>query len=162
MSDPAEKYFLQPGCIFVSEEPYMIHTVLGSCIAVCLWDSVRRYGGMNHYIYSRSTGGDRNVRYGDVSIRHMIALMVENGSRHADLKAHVTGGGFNPELGPQIGRDNAAVALELLDEKGISILTSDVGGQTGRKIVFNNMTGEIIVYKGINVRKGDWYGSYGG
>lgn len=162
MIDPGEKYFLQPGSIYVSEKPCLIHTVLGSCVSVCLWDSGRGCGGMNHYIYGRWTKGERNAKYGDVSIRYMIGLMTGNGSRCADLRAHITGGGFNPELGSEIGRENRAVAEEILKEKGITVVTADVGGQTGRKVVFNNMTGEIVVYKGINVRKSDWYGGQEG
>ena len=39
-----------PGEYFVSNEDLVIMTVLGSCIAACLWDSRMRVGGMNHFM----------------------------------------------------------------------------------------------------------------
>ena len=38
------------GDCYVSTEPAVIYTVLGSCVAVCLFDPVRRIGGMNHIL----------------------------------------------------------------------------------------------------------------
>lgn len=153
-----EKYFLKPGYIFASEQPYLIHTVLGSCVSVCLWDVVRKAGGMNHYIYGRANHGNCNARYGDVSILYLIHyLMREMGCRRPNLRAHIIGGGYNRELDSKIGDGNVAVAEELLAENGIEVATKDVGGETGRKVIFNNVTGEVLVYKGINIRRSDWY-----
>jgi chemotaxis protein CheD len=160
MFNNSEKYFLHPGYIFISRNPYLIHTVLGSCVAVCLWDSVQKYGGMNHFIYARSKPGERNCKYGDISIPHMINLMIFNGSSRAGLKAHITGGGFQADLGPEIGEENYEVAKEILQKNEIEIITTDVGGQTGRKVIFDSGSGRIIVYKGINIRQDDWYNRY--
>lgn len=152
-----QKYYLQPGYIFVSEQPHYIHTVLGSCISVCLWDNVKKYGGMNHFIYARPFGSENNTKFGTVSTRHLLNLMFENGSLAYNLRAHIIGGGYSVFAGPSIGEENISVAKEILGRNGIQVVTNDTGGQTGRKVVFNNCTGEIIVYKGIDVRKGDWY-----
>lgn len=152
-----QKYYLHPGFIFVSEQPYYIHTVLGSCVSVCVWDVVRKYGGMNHYIYSKPSGNEYNARFGTVSIRHLLTLMAENGSLAQNLRAHIVGGGYSTFAGPSIGEANREVAEEILEKNGILIVTKDTGGQTGRKVVFNNYNGEIIVYKGVEVRRGDWY-----
>lgn len=159
MDTSMQKYYLQPGYIFVSTQPYHIHTVLGSCISVCLWDCVQKYGGMNHFIYARPFDGKRNARFGTVSTQHLLNLMYENGSLARDLRAHVVGGGYSVFSGPSIGEENRSAAEEILDRNGIQIVTRDTGGQTGRKVLFDNYTGEIIVYKGIDVRKDDWYDS---
>lgn len=151
-----KQYFLEPGHIFVSEQPYLISTVLGSCVSVCLWDSVRKAGGINHYMWSQSKGNN-NARYGDVATKHLIRLLLELGCHPSTLKAHIVGGGCNPELSSTIGESNVAIAEEILQTFGIKIITRDVGGQTGRKLIFDNLSGEILVYKGINVRKNDWY-----
>jgi Chemotaxis protein; stimulates methylation of MCP proteins len=152
-----DKYFLQPGYIFVSKEPYLIHTVLGSCVSVCVWDGKNRFGGMNHYIYAKSGKNKNNGRFGDVSVRYLIRLMSEMGSELRDLKAHVVGGARNIELSSKIGDENSSVAMEILDKSGIEIVTTDLGGLSGRKVIFNNVSGEILVYKGINIRENDWY-----
>lgn len=153
------KYYLYPGYIFISEAPYMIHTVLGSCVSVCLWDEARKYGGMNHYIYSKPFENEKNCKFGSISIRYMLTLMYGNGSQKKDLRAHIVGGGYNKHMNASVGDANIEVAEEILGKEGISIVTRDTGGQTGRKVIFNNSSGEILVYKGINVRKGDWYDS---
>lgn len=159
MGASMQKYYLQPGSIFISEQPYYIHTVLGSCVSVCIWDTVGNYGGMNHYIYGRPAGNERSARYGTVSIRYMLDLLYANGASPRNLKAHIVGGGFGKFSNPEVGAGNIAVAEEILERDRILIVTRDTGGQTGRKVIFNNTSGEIIVYKGIGVRKGDWYSS---
>lgn len=151
------KFYLEPGYIFVSAEPYYIHTVLGSCVSVCLWDVAGRAGGMNHYIFPDSHKRERKPVFGDVSIEHMIGLFNQYGVKTADMKAHIIGGGYNPELGSSIGDMNVSVAETLLKKHGITLASRDVGEATGRKLIFNNLTGEIVVYKNVAVRRTDWY-----
>lgn len=152
-----EKYYLQPGYIFVSKEPHLIHTVLGSCVSVCIWDSINRFGGMNHFIYGRVGKNKNNGKFGDVSTRHLMRLMTNMGSEIPDLKAHVVGGARNVQLSSKIGEENCAVAMEILNRYGIEVVTTDIGCVSGRKVIFNNENGEILVYKGINIRENDWY-----
>jgi len=38
------------GTVFAAREPTVIETLLGSCVAVCLWDPETRVGGMNHFL----------------------------------------------------------------------------------------------------------------
>lgn len=159
--DEPKRYFLQPGFIFVSEEPYYIQTVLGSCVSVCLWDSTRNMGGMNHFIYPRTTGADRNARYGDAAIPHLVRLMVRLGSEIKNLRAHVVGGAENPEFTSFIGQENSDVAEKVLNRLGVEIMTRDLGGSIGRKVVFLNYNGEIAVYKvqTSRIRESDWFNS---
>ncbi len=53
-SKPVERSsaFLHPDRMFVSDEPTSVTTILGSCVAVCLWDTARRIGGINHCLLS--------------------------------------------------------------------------------------------------------------
>jgi chemotaxis protein CheD len=152
-------YFLHPGYIFASQEPHLIHTVLGSCVAVCLWDVEHKCGGICHYILSKSDKWERNGKYGEVAIPHLIRLMMELGSNKADLKAHIVGGGDNSSFHSPVGAENAELAEKLLKKNRIDVLTQDVRGQFGRKVVFNSGSGEILIYKINDIRKEDWYGS---
>lgn len=45
----AVNYFLEPGYVYLASQPTVISGVLGSCVAVCLYDRKRRVGGMNHF-----------------------------------------------------------------------------------------------------------------
>lgn len=159
--EEVENYFLQPGFIFVSDRPHLIHTVLGSCVSVCLWDSANGFGGMNHYIYGRSLRKTGGARYGDLSIPYLLRLIKEAGSKIEDLKAHIIGGAENPELNSAVGRENVQIAEEIMNRNGIRVVSRDTGGVLGRKVIFNNATGEILVYKVQSIRRNDWYTYHG-
>jgi len=68
---------LWAGDIFVSEKQIRMTTVLGSCVSVCLFDRLRCFGGMNHYLLpSPGEGG----RHGEWSIRELYQRMLALGS----------------------------------------------------------------------------------
>lgn len=162
------RYFLQPGYIFLSLEPYLVHTVLGSCVTVCIWDDVLKFGGMNHFIYNKPSSVFRDdikdnyakkTYYGIYAIPYLIKLMLDNGSRKDDLKTHLVGGAQNPVLSSvSVGRLNIEIAEKILNKHKIPVITRDVGSKMGRKVIFETSTGEILVYKVHKVRKADWYG----
>ncbi|MGE5559419.1 MAG: chemotaxis protein CheD [Bacillota bacterium] len=153
----SEKFYLPAGYIFVSKEIYTIYTVLGSCVAVCLWDRENYFGGMNHYIYAKAPAGRSKAIYGDISTRYLIELLLDAGSRPNSLRAHIVGGGVNPARKSQVGNENILIAEEILKKNKIRIMTRDVGGHTGRKVIFNNSNGNIFVYKIKHIRRNDWY-----
>ena len=156
-SSEMESYYLQPGYIYASHEGIFLNTVLGSCVAVAIWDCRNMFGGMCHFIYPYQEKNARNARYGDVAVPYLIRLMQELGSRRHELKAHVAGGGTNPELSSGVGERNSRIAEELLRRQNIEIVTRDVGGETGKKISFNTQTGELLVYTTSRIREADWY-----
>lgn len=135
----------------------MIHTILGSCVSAAIWDCNKNYGGMNHYIYSRCVKNEQNCRYGDVSMQVIINYMLFNGSRPGDLRAHVAGGGSSSEYWRQIGVDNYETAVKILRSYGIPIVSYDVGGFAGRKVVFDNYSGEISISKRPNNQRNFLY-----
>ena len=156
-TESIERYYLHPGYIYASSNKAFISTVLGSCVSVCLWDSRNKYGGMNHFIYPKTNDHVRNGRFGNVAAPYLIKLMMELGSRKEDLVAHIVGGANNPVIKTNIGKKNIEMAEKVLSKHNIKVSIRDIGGQTGRKLVFNTETGEILVNKGAAIREGDWY-----
>ena len=152
-----ESYFLQPGYIYANREAVFLNTVLGSCVAVALWDRKLQFGGMCHFIYPVQGKNSRNAQYGDVSIPYLVHLMRDLGSKKSDLMAHVVGGGVNPDFNSYIGEKNAKLAEEILKKLQIDITTLDVGGSVGKKTSFNTLTGELLVYTTTRIRDDDWY-----
>lgn len=153
-----EKYFLQPGYIFVSKEPHLISTVLGSCVSVCIWDEINHFGGMNHYIHPKPFEKQRSAHFGSISIPHLINLLVKMGSKKSNLKAHIIGGAQNKEINCCIvAKQNVEIAEKILKKYHISVMINDTGGEMGRKIVFDTETGEVVVMKVHNLREYDWY-----
>ncbi len=147
MSEPAS-HFLYPSALFASKEPYIVNTILGSCVSVCLIDSKLQIGGINHYMLPFWNGqGLASPKFGNIAINKLIEKMLSMGCVKNNLHAKVFGGGniFESNLLQfQIGERNIAVANEMLMEHQIRIISSSTGGNLGRKIQFNTLTGEII------------------
>lgn len=143
----AERKFIIAGEIFLSEEETDIATVLGSCIAVCLYDKVRKVSAMNHYLLPLWNGnGIQSPRFGNLSIPLMIDKMIDSGSNIRYLEAKLFGGaqGIDTKLESfMIGKKNIVVAKEILTEYRIPIIAEDTAGSHGRKIVMNSVSGKI-------------------
>jgi chemotaxis protein CheD len=152
-------YFLAPGYVYMSKDSSLISTVVGSCVAVALWDCKKELGAMANFLYPLVKDKSQAVvLYGNVAISCMISLFIGEGSQPEHLTAQVFGGAVNPLGGcEEIGLENVRVAQKLLESKRIPIISEDVGGTMGRKIVYNTLYNEAIVYKVNKLRKSDWY-----
>jgi len=146
---PEKKHYLFPGNLFVHRSPHLVTTVLGSCISVCLWDVRSHIGGMNHYLLPLWNGeGLPTPKYGNIAIEKLIDKLLKLGCDKGQLKAKVFGGAAMWEQKGgliSVGERNIALAWDLLAEHDIPIVSSDVGGRLGRKLVFNSGTGEVMM-----------------
>lgn len=151
-------YYLEPGHVCFSASPLVIRTVLGSCVAVCLWDEELRYGGAAHFSrpWAR-TPETATPHYGNAATIALIRAMEAAGSRLENLVAQLAGGASpdSPDK-DDVGMANVAAAQRMLQRKGIAIASEDVGGTMGRKIVFDTHTGHLVVLKVHRVRETDW------
>lgn len=87
------KHFLYPGQIYVSHEPAIITTILGSCAALVLWDRRLKIGGMNHYLLPEGTEtGPNRLRYGNVANPELLRELLALGCSAKNLQAKVFGG----------------------------------------------------------------------
>lgn len=140
-------HFLYPAELYVSKTPYQINTILGSCVAVCLFDPVTNIGGMNHYMLPYWNGqGLASPKYGNIAIEKLVDKMISLGCHKHNLKAKIFGGGEVIETQVvqfHIGLRNIELAKQFLEEKKIPIIASSVGGKLGRKIEFITSTGEV-------------------
>ena len=131
---------LYPGQIFASTEPSIVTTILGSCVAVCLWDPDLRIGGVNHYMLPDAVGSAQlSARFGAVACARLVDQLVALGSDRRKLHAKIFGGAcVIPSLegsGIHLGLKNVAVARSILDREHISISAEETGGGSGRKLV---------------------------
>lgn len=120
-----------------NERDCIMTTILGSCIAACVFDPVAGVGGMNHYLLpGEEKKGDGNLRYGVNSMELLLNSMIKMGARHENMHAKVFGGAKMYDGGREIGAKNAAFAKWFLENEGIPVEMSCVGGQLGRKVRF--------------------------
>lgn len=141
--------FIHVGQIHVDHAPTAISTVLGSCVAVCLYDERLGIGGMNHYLLPFWNGnGLQTPKFGNISIPRLIESMMEKGSKPSTMKAKLFGGASMNISGSEammIGEKNIIVARQILGEYKIPIVAEDIGGQNGRKIQFNLEQGKVLL-----------------
>lgn len=142
-----ETHFLYPAALYASKTPTKVSTILGSCVAVCLFDPVLKIGGINHYMLPYWNGqGLASPKYGNIAIEKLLEKMLANGSQKVNIKAKVFGGGEVIETNISqfhIGDRNIQVAFEALEELRIPVVAKSVGGKLGRKIEFCSNTGEV-------------------
>ncbi|MBZ4676706.1 MAG: chemotaxis protein CheD [Anaerophaga sp.] len=147
MEQQYSQHFLYPSTLFASKEPYVVKTILGSCVAICLWDPVTKIGGINHYMLPTWNGNDlASPKYGNIAIDKLLERMVHLGAKRENLQAKIFGGGELIESGANgtlIGERNIRVARLILEEKKIPVVASSTGGRKGRKILFFTDTGEV-------------------
>ncbi|HAN77553.1 MAG TPA: chemotaxis protein CheD [Bacteroidales bacterium] len=144
----AKTHYLYPSALFASPEPYQITTILGSCVAVCLWDRVLQIGGMNHYMLPLWNGaGLASPKYGNIAIPALVEKLERMGSEKKNLVAKVFGGGeviSTSNSNFNIGARNIVLAQQTLQELNIRIVAHSYGGSSGRKILFYTKTGEVM------------------
>jgi chemotaxis protein CheD len=157
--EPLKRHFLYPGTIFAEPLEYQISTVLGSCVAVCLWDHVARRGGMNHIMLPLWNGeGLATPKYGNIAMEKLLAKVLFIGCHREHLAAKVFGGANVSGTGLEvymIGDRNIIMAFQMLEEFRIPVIAKDVGGRVGRKIIMNTATGVVMVGKGKNAASVD-------
>ncbi len=155
----ATNYFLKPGYIYLPKTPTVVSTVLGSCVAVILWDRKRRSGGINHFQLPSCKNAEKpTARYGDASTLMLIRMMVQEGSSLKHLEAQLFGGAYNRRISSKdVGRENVRMARSILARHGIRVVSEDVGGELGRKIIFDAVEKEVAVLRVERLRTGDWH-----
>lgn len=125
----------------VAEPDVMITTLLGSCIAACLFDPVAHIGGMNHFLLGEPNPAHKivhedRVRYGVHAMELLINAMMARGAQRPRLRAHLYGGGNIISGLGAIGTSNAAFARRFMAQEGIALGHVDLGGCHARKVEF--------------------------
>jgi len=156
---PSCEYFLMPGYIFLTQEPYLVSTVVGSSVAVVLWDADIKLGGISNFLYPfRESSEEATAVYGNVAIPYMVKMFREAGTKDYNIQSQIFGGAESdlPEAG-KIAHENIEIARSVLKKQGIKVISEDVGGRLGRKIVYNTFQNEALIYKVNTLRSSDWY-----
>jgi chemotaxis protein CheD len=128
---------------------------LGSCIAITVHDRVRLRGSLAHVMLPQLSDGLRRAgenmrKYADIAVLEAIRALEYIGCRRADMGAKIAGGASIFDLGRgaeggDIGTRNIEAVLRTLEEQGLPLLGSDVGGREGRTVEFSIDTGELAV-----------------
>lgn len=128
-----------------------LSTLLGSCVAVCLYDPVLKIGGLNHFMLpdmkDRRYGDVDSMLSGNFAMEALLNALMKKGARKSRLQAKAFGGGTiigTKQDSFSIGLRNANFAKEWLDREGIPLISSDLLGPWSRKILFLPFNGEAF------------------
>ena len=145
----AEPVTLYLGGIYASGQPTVVKTLLGSCIAVCLWDPATRVGGMNHFMLPRGDEATGNAaRFGVHAMDQLITATMKAGGDRRRLVAKVFGAAHVLDVqtrGVGVPGQNIDFIRRFLEDEGMPLLSADVGGHSARQVHFHTETGRVFV-----------------
>ncbi len=141
-----------PGEFFVSVEPMIVYTVLGSCVSACIRDDVAGVGGMNHFMLPAPMGGasdswGESTRYGSFAMERLINEILKRGGLWHRLEIKLFGGGKIYEGNIDVGANNAKWALEYLKTEGLQAQKTDLGDVYPRKVYYFTDSGAVLMKK---------------
>lgn len=141
--------FLKSGELKLSQTDVEFTTLVGSCVSVCLHDSVLKIGGMNHFLVPTKTETSFSpniLNYGDKSLLTLLKEFKKNGSDPKNIKAYIIGGAsIGNVFSLDIGQKNIQIARQFLKRFEIKIAGQSVGGTVGKKIRFFPTLGEVYI-----------------
>jgi chemotaxis protein CheD len=148
--------FLQPGDFYWGDETTRIRTILGSCIAICLWHPILREGGMCHYMLpSRGgtpPGAKLNGKYGDEAWQLFVKEIHKRNTKPSEYIVKIFGGSsmfaaekqekeFNQKL--NMGQKNIDLARKIISENHLKVVSENLGGNKSRRIHFDVWSGNV-------------------
>ena len=159
-----ERSFLLPGQLIITTMAQQITTLLGSCVAVTMFDPQFRAAAMCHAMLpqpprsSQQTAlqGPHRFKYLSEAIPAMIAHFRDFGSVPALMVVKIFGGanvlsanssearGDRFDCDESVGDANLRFARHLLEAAAFSLTSFNVGGVKGRKIILNTKTGDVL------------------
>lgn len=136
----------------VESRPVELLTSVGSCVAICVYDSKHKCGGLAHIMLPASPMGALESlpsKFADTAVPALAKQVCEITGKDAFLYAKIAGGAnmfanFSGNI-LDIGGKNVRAVKLALEKNNIRLTGEDVGGVHGRKISFNVASGITIV-----------------
>lgn len=156
---PHEIASILPGEFFVSREPMVVYTVLGSCISACIRDPFAGVGGMNHFMLpvprehqSGDAWGGESTRYGSFAMEQLINGILSRGGAKQRLEIKLFGAGKIYEGNIDVGARNTEWVLRYLIDEGLPIAKRDLGDIFPRKVYYFTDSGRVLMKKIIRIK----------
>jgi chemotaxis protein CheD len=142
-----------PGEFYATTEDQVLVSVLGSCVAVCLFDLQRGIGGINQFLLPEPGPGSglasAATHHGVRMMEQLSEALLRQGARRHQLAAKVFGAGNLPD--DLLRFDTTLRTVEFvhsyLDTEGIPLLAEDVMGAEARKVYIFPSSGKVLVKK---------------
>jgi chemotaxis protein CheD len=136
----------------VESKPVELLTSVGSCVAICMHDSIHKCGGLAHIMLPSSALGVHEPlpsKFADTAVPALAAQIRRLTGKETRLTAKIAGGAnmfANLTVNElDIGKKNVIAVKDALAKHRIKLVGEDVGGSHGRRIKFNVASGVTIV-----------------
>jgi chemotaxis protein CheD len=142
------KIFLKPGDLYISDTPVRVSTILGSCVAVTIFNQRLKTGAICHALLPTNPNGHDAFRYVDSAIAYMLYKFEALGITRNEMELKLLGGADVLErtnTSQSVGQKNIETALEIIEQENLNLAVSDTGGSLGRKIHFYTHTGKVLL-----------------
>ncbi len=141
-------------------ESTLVTSGLGSCVGIALADADADVGGLAHAMLpaaedrgtatATTEGGDDRPagKYVDTAVPELVDAMADRGADPSRLEARLAGGSAMFDFSSAdsgVGERNVAAAKAALDDHGIRVVATDVGGDYGRSLTLDVTTGSLSV-----------------
>ncbi len=145
---PITRITVMQGQALVSAGPRVeLTTVLGSCVATCLFDPEIELGGMNHFLLAEPLSSQKDAavdeHYGVYLMEVLINQMLAHGASKSRMRAHLYGGANLHANMARIGSANADFARTFLQHERIPLIKEDLGGANARRVDFRPASGQV-------------------
>lgn len=140
------------GGVYASPAPMTVKTLLGSCIAACLYDPIARVGGMNHFMLPIASGSKEDAdstRFGAYAMDCLVGeLMMHCKADRRRLVAKVFGAAHvvgMKESDQGVPQKNIRFIRQYLEDEGFPLMSEDLGGYQPRIVLFDTDTGRARI-----------------
>ena len=136
------------GDVATSARPAVLEALLGSCVAVCLYDPVLRAGGMNHILLSGGCLDCGGSRCGVHAMELLINELMKQGADRRRFVAKAFGGArvLPGMVTASIGDDNANFVRQFLSTERIPLVAERLGGDRAVQVKFDTDSGKAVVH----------------
>ena len=148
---------IEPGQFYITQNPELIMTTLGSCISACIRDPVTSIGGMNHFMLpvkgnifdDKAQNISGAMRYGNWAMEYLINQLLKNGGkrRNLEVKLFGAGGSFDARSVCDL---NIKFITDYIHDENLKLLAKDLGGPNPRTVIYNALTGKILMKQLVN------------
>ncbi len=169
ISEYDELVYLKGGEIYFADSPVVVHTILGSCVALVLYSKTHKISAICHAKFgapkqcAQLSGKciDKRMQctdnlYASCMWRKMIQEMEKRNVKRGDRKVKIFGGASilkkTPNNTQSIGENNVQTMLDIIERSGIALANKAVLGGQGRVLYLMSDIGRVYV-KGVGVSK---------
>lgn len=151
--------YLSASDLIICRSACEVTTVLGSCVAITFFSAKLGLGGICHAMLPEprspetadETSGPERWKFVCYAVEELVQSFTQPDLPPSAVEVKLFGGArlqegeWTPGRWGNVGAANVAVARALVEDAGFAICAYDVGGNLGRKVVFNTKTGEVHV-----------------